>query len=198
MKRVCTLAALLCAVSCGSNTATPTASTSTTTFTLSGVITSATTGTAISAATVAISGGTSSGQSTASDSGRNYSLAGLSTSSFTLNVTATNFSPSSQSVTLTASQTLNVGLSPTALFSMSGLGNSVFTMPGTVSHVHIIGTYPGPNASFIVTIGGTLLVNAAIGSEAAPAVSDGVYATTGGTVAITNSAGVSWSFNEVR
>jgi hypothetical protein len=51
---------------------------------------------------------------------------------------------------------------------------------------------------FIVMIGGHLVVNDLVGTAWGTTVSDGIYLTTGGVVAITNSSGVSWSFTEVR
>jgi carboxypeptidase family protein len=200
MKRSIVLAASLFAASCGSSTSstTPTSTATTTTYTLSGTVTATTTGAAIVGATVTIAGGANPGLATTTDSNGSYSLTGLTASAFMVEVTATHFNPVIDSVTLTGSQTLNVPLSPTPLFIMRGEGNAVFNMPTTVSRVHIVGTYLGVTSSFVVTIGGQIVVNDLVGSQWMPPASDGTYATTGGSVAITNSTGVSWSFIEVR
>jgi hypothetical protein len=201
MKRAIVLAASLLAASCGSSTSTTptsTATTTTTTYTLTGIVTSTTTGAAIVGASVTVAGGANPGLTTTTDSGGNYSLAGLAASVFTVDVSATDYNPVADPVTLTANQTLNVPLSPTPLFVMRGEGNATFNMPTAVSKVHITGAYLGVTSSFVVTIGGKVVVNDLVGSQWTPAVSDGTYATTGGTVAITNSTDVTWTFTEVR
>jgi hypothetical protein len=94
-----------------------------------------------------------------------------------------------------------VGINNAPLFTANGSGNTVFDMPTTVTRIHIVGTYTGNSSNFIVTIGGHLVVNDIIGTSAtfgSRTVSDGIYLTTGGVVAITNSLGVVWSFAEVR
>ncbi len=201
MKRPIVLAASLFAASCGSSTSstapTSTAAT-TTTYTLSGTVTSKTTGAAVVGASVTIAGGANQGIATTTDSNGSYTLTGLAASAFTVEVTATYYDAVIDSVTLTSSQTLNVPLSPTPLFIMRGEGDAGFNMPTTVSRVHIVGTYLGYASSFVVTIGGQIVINDLVGSEWMPPASDGTYATAGGPVAITNSTGVSWSFIEVR
>lgn len=94
---------------------------------------------------------------------------------------------------------LNFTLPVAPLFSASGVGNTVFSMPNYVAKIHIIGTFTGFCCSnFVVNIGGRLVVNDVIGPLETRTVSDGIYQTTGGTVAITISDGVTWSFTEVR
>jgi len=201
MKRSILLAASLFAASCGSSTSTPTPTSTaatTTTYTLSGTVTSKTTGTPIVGAAVTIASGASQGLSTTTDNNGSYTLTGLAASAITVEVTATYYTPVIDPVTMTSSETLNVPLSPTPLFIMRGEGNATFNIPTTVSRIHIVGTYLGYTSSFVVTIGGQNVVNDLVGSEWTPSASDGTYATTGGPVAITNSAGVSWSFIEVR
>jgi hypothetical protein len=95
--------------------------------------------------------------------------------------------------------TLN--LLPDVLFSVSGSGNTVFDLPTYITRIRIVGTYTGNSSNFIVTIAGRLVVNEIIGTSSSfggRTVSDGTYQTTGGVVAITNSAGVAWTFTEVR
>jgi hypothetical protein len=67
-----------------------------------------------------------------------------------------------------------------------------------VTKVHIVGTYAGSSAKFVVTIGGQLLVNDTVGTASNLTVDDGIYTTSGGLVQITNSAGVAWTFTESR
>ena len=206
MRRLITIA-MFCvfAAACGSTsttspTQTPTTTTPTpSTFTLSGQVTS-TSGAAINGARVTIADGQNAGKSTTTDASGNYAIASLAVSGFTVNFSATNFFATAKSVTLTSNQTLSAQLTPTPLFTASGSGNTVFDMPTTVSRIHITGTYTGTfESNFIVTIGGRLVVNVIIGPyNGGSSVSDGIYLTTGGTVAITNTTNVSWTFTEVR
>ena len=85
------------------------------------------------------------------------------------------------------------------LFRRSGTGDSVFDMPADVARVRIIGTYSGGSSNFIVRIGGRLIVNELLGTFWGQTRYDGTLLTGGGgVVAITNSSGVNWSFEEVR
>jgi hypothetical protein len=85
------------------------------------------------------------------------------------------------------------------LFRRSGTGDFVFDMPADVSRVRIIGTYTGNSSNFIVRIGGRLIVNELLGTGWGRTRYDGTLLTGGGgVVAITNSSGVGWSFEEVR
>lgn len=84
-----------------------------------------------------------------------------------------------------------------SLWSKSGAGDSVFDMPTYVSRVRVIGTYTGFSSNFIVTVGGSLLVNELLGTGWGTTTYDGTLLTTGGVVEITNSSGVSWSFTQV-
>jgi hypothetical protein len=85
------------------------------------------------------------------------------------------------------------------LFRRSGTGDSVFDMPVDVARIHIIGTYTGSSSNFVVRIGGRLIVNELLGTFWNQTRYDGTLLTGGGgVVSITNSSGVSWSFEEVR
>jgi hypothetical protein len=85
------------------------------------------------------------------------------------------------------------------LFHRSGTGDSVFDMPADVARVRIIGVYTGFSSNFIVRIGGRLTVNELLGTGWSQTRYDGTLLTGGGgVVSITNSSGVSWSFEEVR
>lgn len=84
------------------------------------------------------------------------------------------------------------------LFAMSGTGNTVFTMPTYVRRVRIQGGFGGFSSNFIIRIGGSLVVNELLGTGWSATTYDGTHLTSGGTVEITNSTGVSWIFTEVR
>lgn len=85
------------------------------------------------------------------------------------------------------------------LFTKSGVGDSVFSMPADVARVHVVATYTDYASNFIVTIDGRLILNELLGTGFNSTRYDGTVLTGGGgTVAITSSSGVSWSFTEVR
>lgn len=89
-----------------------------------------------------------------------------------------------------------------ALWTRSGQGNNVFDMPFFVTRVRIVGRFDGFCQNFIVRIDGDLTVNEILGdcSIAIGNRLEGVHLVSGGggTVEITGSAGVSWTFTEVR
>lgn len=108
-------------------------------------------------------------------------------------------------LTVTANHTSGGNTTPISgrglreLFTRSGTGDNVFDMPADVARVRIVGTYPGFSSNFIVRIGGRLIVNELLGTGWSTTRYDGTLLTGGGgTVAITNSSGVAWSFEEVR
>lgn len=82
-------------------------------------------------------------------------------------------------------------------WSMSGSGDTVFDMPTYVSEVTISATYTHAASNFIVWIGDELVVNELMGYDFGETSFTGTYETTGGTVQIEDSYGVSWSFTEV-
>ena len=96
----------------------------------------------------------------------------------------------------TTSSTTTTTVRP--IWSKTGQGDNVFDMPTYVSRVRIIGTYTGSSSNFIVKVGGKLLVNELLGTYWGQTRYDGTLLTTGGVAEITNSSGVSWSFEEVR
>jgi hypothetical protein len=205
VKRILLVLACAIATACGSSSTSPSTTTPTptptptpTTFTLSGQITSAGGG-GIVGASVSILDGPNAGKSTTTDGSGNYTLSGLTSAGFTVNVSASNFVTTAKGVTVVSNTTLNVALLPAQLFTQSGSGNNVFNMPTYISRIHIRGTFTGFCCSnFIVKIGSSLVVNDIIGPSENSTVSDGVYLTSGGTVQITDSSGVSWTFTEVR
>jgi hypothetical protein len=88
-------------------------------------------------------------------------------------------------------------LAGTPLFSASGFGNNVFSLPSYVARVHVTGHFvdTGSNSNFIVTLNGLTLINEILRN----ANYDGVHLTTGGgTIQITNSGSIQWRFDEVR
>ena len=161
-------------------------------FTLQGTVTS-TSGTAIPNATVRVSDGVNAGRSATTSSNGSYSLTGLSTSGFTLSASATNFVSVGKPVTLTSSQTVDFQLTPTPLFTRSGIGDTVFDVPTTVTRLRIDATYTGSCQNFIVRISTTVtsLVNVIIGTCSVADTRSpfsGTYAiNNGGTVSITSS-----------
>ena len=105
----------------------------------------------------------------------------------------------SRGITLTSDTTSNFTLLPSALWTQSGTGNTVFTMPSYFARVRIIGIYNQYSSNFIIRIGGRLVVNELLGTGWSTTTYDGVHLTNGGgVVEITNSSGVAWSLTEQR
>jgi hypothetical protein len=101
-----------------------------------------------------------------------------------------------QSVYATGHVTLMV--IPDQPFVQSGFGNSVFTMPTYVSRVRIRGVWNGTgNSNFIVRVGGSLEVNEIL-RDMPNRTYEGTHLVSGGTVEITNSSGITWTFTELR
>jgi hypothetical protein len=85
------------------------------------------------------------------------------------------------------------GDSGTGLYSRSGTGDDVFTLPTTVDIVRVTGTFAGSSQSFIVQAAGASIINEVIGTAAPSATHEGVYwVSPGAQVQISNSAGVDW------
>lgn len=83
------------------------------------------------------------------------------------------------------------------IWKVNGSGDNVFDMPTYVSRVQITGTYTGYSSNFIVHIGGNYVVNELLGTGWGQTNFSGTYTTTGGTVEILHSSGVTWTFTEV-
>lgn len=82
------------------------------------------------------------------------------------------------------------------LWTMSGSGNTVFTMPTYIRRVRIQGTWNRTSTSnFIVRIGGSTVLNEILRDSITY---DGIHLTTGGVVEITLSGQIAWAFTEVR
>jgi hypothetical protein len=128
----------------------------------------------------------------------------------TSQVSVIRFSPTAAqsydgTLTVQADQTSGTNTTPISgrgqrdVFRRSGIGDTVFDMPADVARVHIVGTYTGSSSNFIVKVGGRLIVNELLGTFWGQTRYDGTLLTGGGgVVSITNSSGVSWSFEEVR
>ena len=82
-------------------------------------------------------------------------------------------------------------------WSKTGVGDNVFDMPTSVSKVHVIATYTRYSSNFIVYVAGDLFLNELIGTGWGTTTYEGTLLTSGGTVEIKYSSGVSWSFTEV-
>ena len=89
-------------------------------------------------------------------------------------------------------------------FSQSGVGDNVFAIPSFVTRVRVDATYGGTCQNFIVRISTqpTSLINVIIGTCSVADTRSpfsGTYAiNNGGTVTITNSTGVNWTFTQLR
>jgi len=96
------------------------------------------------------------------------------------------------------------GIDNSPLFIRSGVGDNVFDIPTKVKRIRIDATYSGSCQNFIVRISTstTSLVNVIIGTCSVADTRSpfsGTYAiNSGGTVTITSSTGVAWTFTEVR
>jgi hypothetical protein len=135
-------ATMACGGSSPAAPSTPAAPPAPTTFSLSGQVTS-TAGGPISGATVRIGDGPNANRSTISDASGNYSLGALTSSGFTVFVSASNYGPQSLPVSLTTNQTMNVALTP--LFAnMVGAWNGTILSAG-------LGTSTSCSLSWLVT-----------------------------------------------
>jgi len=90
------------------------------------------------------------------------------------------------------------GFNSAPLWTKTGVGDTVFDMPTTISRVKITGDYTSHSSNFIVHIGGHYVVNELLGTSWGQTHFEGTYLTTGGVTEILSSSGVSWSFTEVR
>ena len=136
---------MLTACGRGSSTpASPTPATSApapTLYTLSGQVVDNATAAPIAGATLSITDGVNAGKTATTDASGSYSLTGLQVSGFTVNVAAGAYVSSGQGVTLTASRSLNFGLTQqsfvgnwsgtTTQGSINGLPSITFTVNGT-------------------------------------------------------------------
>ena len=223
MKRLAVLAFALVAVACGSSSSSPAApstapATQTRIINLNGALGFGTI--LVGARGTAAVTVTNTGNATLTITG----LTGPNTDVFTASPTTGTVAPGgslaitvfcapkaqqvySGTVTINGDQTSGVNTLPiscggslagTPIYSVSGSGNNVFDIPAYVARIRITGTFTGFSSNFIVHIGTALVVNDLLGTGFGKSVSDGVYLITPGTVQITNSQGVAWTFTEVR
>ena len=88
---------------------------------------------------------------------------------------------------------------PPERWSHSGIGNTVFDKPYSVSRVEVTGEYDGRGSNFVVRCGGRLMINVIIGRDRELRSYSGIHNMSGcGEVEIVSSEGVRWSFTEVR
>lgn len=200
MRQWLAVVALLCLVSCGSDSSpspSPSPTPQPSTLTLSGRVTDQA-GAPLGGATVTVQDGANQGKSAGTDGSGHYSLAGLSAGGFTAKATKQYYQPDARGVTLTANGTQDFAIGYIPPFTVSGTGDTVFDLPRSLSRVHIVGDYTKRGSNFIVWIDGDLVVNEIIGTAWESTHFEGTYLTGGGTVQIEKSSGVRWTFTEVR
>lgn len=195
---------LLSLAACGGgNSSAPTAPTPTTPIvvSLSGSVSSSTGG-LLSGALVTVTDGLNAGRSANTSNSGAYRIDNLTAANANVSAEANGHQSTVKGVYINGTNTLNFTLipNPLPLFTKTGTGDSVFDMPTSVRRIHIVGTYTGYCSNFIVHIGSQYAVNEIIGTCTIGIGTryDGTLLTLGGVVSITNSSGVSWSFEEVR
>jgi hypothetical protein len=213
MKQLAPLALLLGLAACGGGSSpaptspTPTPPAATTFALFGGVQDNKVSTNKVPNATLTISGGANDGRTATSDSSGNYRFNALTPGTFTVISKAANYLDGSQTVTLGSAdknQTILMDPVPPPIFTQSGVGDNVFTMPSYVTRVRVDATYPGSCQNFIVHVSTQTLslINIIIGTCSVADTRSpfsGTYAiNNGGTVQITNSTGVSWKFTELR
>jgi len=166
---------------------------------LTGTVTIAQGGSSVSGATVRVLDGSASGRTTTTDSSGRYRFDGLPIANTNFSATASGYTEDRRGTFVNGTNTLNFTLQA-PLYSRSGTGDNVFTIPTYVTRIRIQGTYTGSCQNFIVHIAGRGVVNEILGtcSIASGTRFDGTYVTSGGVAEVLNSTGVSWTFTEVR
>jgi hypothetical protein len=212
MRRAASCLVLLVTVACGSSPTTPTPTptppaaptVSTVAVTATGCTNGSTCAVAstlqLSAVATLSNGTTQSVTTQAQWTSTNPSVAEVSASGV---VTARN-TGSADVTAVYQGKTGGVTISVPPPFSQSGSGDNVFTIPSTVTRIRIDATYTGSCQNFIVRISTqpTSLVNVIIGTCSVADTRSpftGTYAiNNGGTVTITNSTGINWTFTQLR
>jgi outer membrane lipoprotein SlyB len=168
------------------------------TATVAGVVTDANTRAAIGGMSVTVFGGTYGGRTTTTDGNGYYSIAGVA-GTLTLSFAKPGYMLTTRTVTVNGDTRFDTAIAPVPPpFSRSGVGNTVFDMPTSVSRVRITGFYESCSSNFIIRIGGRLVVNELLGRCWDSTRYDGTHLTSGGVVEITNSSGVQWTFTQVQ
>ena len=130
-----------------------------------------------------------------------YIAGGVAVGTYYVRVLAANSSGQSAASNETP---LTVGAPPVPLFTISGIGNTTFTIPSSVARIRITGSYSGSPScqNFIVYIGANVAMNEILGTcsynTAGPMVDRITSAFGGGSTTIVGSFGVAWTFTEVR
>jgi hypothetical protein len=193
--------------SCGQSTTAPTPP-APSIVSLTGTVT-ARGGATLSGAIVRIDDGPNAGKSaTTTDSGE-YRFEGLAAGNRNVSAVAEGYQSMTTGLYIDGRTPLNFSLLTTEPWSKSGIGDAVFYMPSYITRVHIVGTYTGVLASFMVHVGECAIVEDGIGTGAFRTRSEGTYllipagnpgprTDADGRVEIFNSQGVSWSFTEDR
>lgn len=164
--------------------------------TVAGVVTDADTNRPVGGATVTITG-----VSTTTDGNGYYSISGIAAGNATMTVTAAGYNNSTEGITVQNVDTrIDRRIAP--LWTRSGVGDQVFDMPTFVQRVRVQAV-PGTSCqNFIVRIGGRpSIINVILGtcSVADARTLDSTYLTGGGgTVSITSSTGVAWTFTQIQ
>jgi len=158
-----------------------------------------TTGAPVAGATVRVLDGLNAGTTVTSDANGQYRFERLPRADTNLSATAVNYIEDRRGVHVNGSDMLNFALEPTPLFTRSGTGNDTFTLPGTVTRMHISGRWSGTGSpTFTVRLAGRAIVNENLRTTTTyegvhPAAANG-----GGIVDVLNSPNVAWTLTEVR
>lgn len=208
IRRALIVLSLVATAGCGSSSPTSPTPTSTTppvstpapapapaptvTVTVAGVLTDANSSRAVGGATVRIGNNQSS-----TDGNGYFSIGGVTPGNVTITATASNYNNASESFSLGAQDTRR-DLRIVPFWTVSGTGNTVFDMPTYVSRVRVTGRYTSNSSNFIVKVATRLLINELLGTAWPSTTYDGTHLTSGGTVEITSSSGVAWTFTQVQ
>ena len=110
------------------------------------------------------------------------------------NATSNSGASTSSPVTSPVTQTTLIPVQP--LFTQSGIGDTQFALPKTLSIITVSANYTGSSSNFILYSDGDLIVNEVIGTSQPSAAVQGTYAVTAGAaIRITSSSGVSWTIS---
>ena len=178
-------------------TPTPTPPPSPATYTVAGVVTDATSRAPLGGVTVRIDAGIGLNNTSTTDGNGYYSIPGVA-GSITVSFRRPEYDSFARPTVVNGDTRFDVTMTRTAPpWSISGAGNTVFTMPSNFSRVRIQGEWNRTQTSnFIVRIGGRTVVNEILRDSITY---DGIHLTNGGgTTEITNSGQIRWTFTEVR
>ena len=110
------------------------------------------------------------------------------------NGTSNGGASTSSPVTLPVTQTTLIPAQP--LFTQSGIGDTQFQLPKTLSIISVSANFTGSSSNFILYADSDLIVNEVIGTSQPSAAMQGTYAVSAGaTIRITSSNGVSWTIS---